>query len=233
MSNHGISFSQLPEAGEVKQDDFFVLGTSTGVKSIKFQNIIFGLDNFTFAPDISAQSTNLATISSNTDNLSGELYDFVKFVEELYGTTIASTSANTLNSIYPIGSVLFTLSSVNPSTYIPGTAWDAVAQGLFVAGVGSGVDKNGNGFVVGEGNAAVNFNTGEYKHTLTVDELPVHTHDFYPPQGFYAANAGPFTESAATKGSKLATLQSTYTGKNVAHNNVPPFYGMYVWTRIG
>jgi hypothetical protein len=233
MSKHVISFSQLPEAGEVKQNDFFVLGTSTGVKSIEFKDVIFGLDNFTFAQDVSAQSTNLATISSNTDSLSGELYDFVKFVEQLYGTTIASASANTLNAIYPIGSVLFTLSSVNPSTYIPGTSWDPIAQGLFVAGVGSGVDKNGNGFVVGEGTAPVNFNTGEYKHVLTLEELPSHTLVFNPPQGYYAANAGPFTESAATKGSKLATLQSTYTGKNVAHNNIPPFYGMYMWTRIG
>ena len=57
MSTAKVSFEQLPVAGEVKSGDFFVIENLLTAKKINFDNIIFGLENVTFAATISAQTT--------------------------------------------------------------------------------------------------------------------------------------------------------------------------------
>ena len=231
MSTAKISFAQLPEAGEVKNGDYFVIEDITQAKKLNYKNLIFGLENVTFASTISAQSTDIATLSSTVNTLSGELYSEVNTLQTLIGTVVQTTTANFVNVCFPLNSVLYTATNINPSTFIPNTSWDKVASGLFIAGVGSGVDKNGNGVTVGEGNAASNFNTGEYKHTLTIAELAAHTHTFQPREGTNALQAGTFVESAPGPGAKLSPITSSSTGSNAGHNNIPPVYGLYVWLR--
>ena len=225
MSTAKISFAQLPEAGEVKNGDYFVIEDITQAKKLNYKNLIFGLENVTFASTISAQSTDIATLSSTVNTLSGELYSEVNTLQTLIGTVVQTTTANFVNVCFPLNSVLYTATNINPSTFIPNTSWDKVASGLFIAGVGSGVDKNGNGFTVGEGNAASNFNTGEYK------QLAAHTHTFQPREGTNALQAGTFVESAPGPGAKLSPITSSSTGSNAGHNNIPPVYGLYVWLR--
>lgn len=233
MSTAKIGFNQLPEAGEVKNGDFFVIEDVVQAKKINFKNIIFGLENVTFASTLSAQSTDIVSLSANVESLSGQLYNESNSLTSLLNTTVQSATAAFVNVLFPIGTVIYTAVNTNPGTYITNTVWDQVAQGLFIAGVGSGVDKNGNGFVVGEGLAANNFNTGEYEHQLTIDELPSHTHNFRPIEGQNTSVAGAYTESAAGPGARLAAITSDSTGGNLSHNNIPPLYGLYVWSRIG
>lgn len=78
------------------------------------------------------------------------------------------------NLIYPVGSILLTTDTTNPNTRFPGTTWAQVSEGLFLAGVGTGVDKNSlsQEILVGDLNSSL----GEYKHTLITSELPSHTH---------------------------------------------------------
>jgi hypothetical protein len=231
MSTAKLSFAQLPEAGEVKNGDFFVIEDITQAKKLDYKNLIFGLENVTFASTISGQTTSIAALSTTVDTLSSELYTEVDTLQTLIGTVVQTTTANFVNVCFPVNSVLYTATNINPSTFIPNTNWDKVASGLFIAGVGSGVDKNGNGFTVGEGNAASNFNAGEYRHTLTVAEIASHTHTFQPREGTNALQAGTFVESAPGPGGRLSPITSSSTGGGGGHNNIPPVYGLYVWLR--
>jgi len=233
MSTAKIGFAQLPEAGEAKPGDFFVIEDVIEAKKIKYENIIFGLDNVTFASTISSQSTDIVALSAEVISLSGQLYQENTNLQNLINTVVQTTTASFIDVVYPINSIIYSVSDVNPTTYLPNTFWDQVAQGLFIAGVGSGVDKNGNGFTVGEGYAAINANTGEYRHTLTVSELATHSHTFQPREGTNALVAGTFVESAAGPGGLLTPITSSSVGGGQSHNNIPPLYGMYVWKRTG
>lgn len=234
MSTAKVTFDQLPEAGEVKAGDFFVIQDVTTAKKINFSNIIFGLENVTFAATLSAQTTEIGFLSSSIDSLSAQTVEDYSSLITLIATTVTTATASFIDNIYPVGAVLFSNNSSNPQTYILGTYWQPVAQGQFIASVGTGVDKNGTGFTVAEGAAATNFNAGEYSHTLTVNELAAHTHTFQPIEGGNTSVAGPYSESAAgPSGAPLASITSGSTGGGVAHNNIPPLYGLYVWRRIG
>lgn len=232
MSTAKVSFAQLPEAGETKSGDFFVIEDVTQTKKINYKNIIFGLENVTFAATLSTQSTNIAALSSNIDSLSSQVFDETAYLTNLVNTTIQTTTAVFVNQLYPVNSIIYTATNVNPGVTLVGTQWQRVAQGLFLAGVGSGVDKNGTGFVVGEGEAASNFNAGEYNHTLTINEIASHTHSFQPIGETNASIQGAYVESAQGPGGALAAITSSSAGGNQAHNNIPPLFGVYVWKRV-
>ena len=76
---------------------------------------------------------------------------------------------NILDTIYPIGSVYLTINDNNPSTFLGGT-WEQFGQGRTLIGQGTGND----------GSNTIEFKTdqtgGEYKHSLTTNELPSHNH---------------------------------------------------------
>lgn len=71
--------------------------------------------------------------------------------------------------IYPVGSIYISMNSTNPSTLFGGT-WEAFGQGRVLIGAGTGND----------GSTSLSFTAGgtggEYKHTLSVSEMPSHTH---------------------------------------------------------
>jgi hypothetical protein len=232
MSTAKVSFAELPEAGEVKPGDFFVIEDVSVAKKINFNKLIFGLENVTFASTISSQSTDIGFLSASIDSLSGQVYNSNNDLTDLLNTTVQSATAAFINVVYPVGTVIYTQSPSNPGLYISNTTWTQIAQGLFIAGVGTGVDRNGVGFTVGEGNAATNFSVGEYRHTLTEAEMPAHTHTIQPIEGTNSRSNGLYIESAPVPGANLATLESTFTGGNQPHNNIPPLYGLYVWERI-
>lgn len=239
MSTSKVSFAELPQAGEVKSGDFFVIEDVTQTKKIDFKNIIFGLDNVTFASTISSQSTDIASLSSDLTSLSGQLYSEADTLTNLITTSVQSATASFVNLLYPVGSILYTTTNTNPTTLISNTNWLQVSQGLFLAGVGAGVDKNGNGFTVGPENAAGNYDAGEYKHRLITSELPPHTHNFSIRLN-QSTNPDPKVNSyqngpQAVPGMRLDTTTQYTTdtaGDNNSHNNIPPFYGIYVWKRI-
>jgi hypothetical protein len=89
-----------------------------------------------------------------------------------------------LDAFFPVGCLQLTFDNNDPGTRIAGTEWRQVAQGRFLVGVGSFKDKNNftRTFCPGspedldiknDGNLA-----GEYRHELTVGEIPSHAHGF-------------------------------------------------------
>tara|TARA_R110002153_G_scaffold150596_1_gene302097 strand:+ start:6689 stop:7051 length:363 start_codon:yes stop_codon:yes gene_type:complete len=64
MSSTNISIKQLPQVTEVNNNDLLLIQTSTATNTLKFENFVVGLENTTFAPTISANATNIASVSS-------------------------------------------------------------------------------------------------------------------------------------------------------------------------
>ena len=76
---------------------------------------------------------------------------------------------------------------------------------------------------------------GEASHTLTVAELPSHSHT-YTPRVDWSDNAGWGISSSFSNGNNLSvdksiTNRTAAVGSGQAHNNMPPYLAVYVWRR--
>lgn len=126
------------------------------------------------------------------------------------------------SAMYPVGSVYITYNNVNPGTFLGGT-WERFGQGRTLVGEGTGND----------GSTSMSFtanNTGgEYKHKLTVDEMPSHNHQYYSPvvQKVVASSSG----STYGNYNKQYFLGTDYVGGDGYHNNVQPYITVYFWRR--
>jgi microcystin-dependent protein len=143
--------------------------------------------------------------------------------------------SNLMNIVYPIGSVLFSIDSINPQSRFGGT-WTRIANGRFIVGAGTGDD----GIQTKEFNTGNN--TGEYEHPLTTTEMPNHTHSLaVDGEQFYITNdgnsSGPTTFGRFRADGPGSNKDGRYcselpsTGDGQAHNNTPPGFGLYVWQR--
>lgn len=126
-------------------------------------------------------------------------------------TTIDSinTSSSSIDA-YPVGSIYMSVNSTSPATLFGGT-WQRI-QDRFLIAAGSTYKAGGTG--------------GEATHTLTVNEMPSHSH------GLYASDMTGTRSNVYRYGEySQETVQSKSTGGNAAHNNMPPYLAVYVWKR--
>lgn len=126
----------------------------------------------------------------------------------------------------PVGSVFFTAVNTNPSSLLGYGTWVQRAQGRFIVGVGEGTDANSETRTYPQGEDSV----GEYEHTLTVAEMPSHTHT-----GDFASvtnnQLSPPTINQGNTSAYLSQGSLNNTGGDGAHENSPPAFGLYVWER--
>ena len=145
----------------------------------------------------------------------------------------ATAPTQWLDVFFPINSIKLTFDNVNPGSKILGTSWQLVSEGRFLVGVGQGADNQNppvaKSFTAGD-------QDGEYAHLLVTEELPAHTHDIEEKVvGGNNPRAGVETGGSQTGGREQqggVQYKTLNTGDNVAHNNTPPGYGIYVWRRI-
>ena len=126
-------------------------------------------------------------------------------------------AANSL-SIYPVGSIYMCVNDINPSEFFGGTWVQIKDRFLLAAG-----DTYNNGET-----------GGEATHTLTVDEMPIHSHDVGEildgdvAVKKYEANVDPeYYEIPTTN----AIISTDGAGGDQPHNNMPPYLTVNVWKR--
>lgn len=135
-------------------------------------------------------------------------------VQELPNPYIRATPAklqNLLDYIYPVGSIYLSYSHVSPASLFGGT-WVRIENAFLW-----GVDSSGT---IGQ--------TGGAKtHTLTVNELPSHTHG-----SVYSGNAsGTKAHAWLASGGSAMAYGTVATGEGAAHNNMPPYVQVSIWRR--
>ncbi len=80
-----------------------------------------------------------------------------------YGSRVSALDA------YPVGSIYMSVNATNPSTILGGGTWERIAQGRTL---------------IGEGTSDQTFSAGktggESRHTLMLEEMPLHSHSVTP-----------------------------------------------------
>lgn len=147
---------------------------------------------------------------------------------EVIGTSL-------LNRIYPIGSVYFSAleATTTQVAALLGGTWEQIAQGRFVAGVGAGTDSNSVSHSVASGNGY-----GEYSNTLTIAQLPSHTHSPLFTNISEDDNPDVSVPAVSLIGNNISGndtyVSNSYTGatgSSLPHNNIPPSFGLYIFKR--
>lgn len=120
--------------------------------------------------------------------------------------------------VYPVGSIVTFYDTADHSNFL-GLTWVRFAAGRMVVGYNS---------------SDTDFNTigktgGEKTHTLTIDEMPKHSH-YYKWLGGGGTESG-IDESNGNKKWWGNNLYSSDTGGNQAHNNLPPYITAALWRR--
>ena len=114
--------------------------------------------------------------------------------------------------VYPVGSIYISVNSTSPASLFGGT-WEILSD-VFLLAAGSYADAGTFG--------------GEAAHTLTVDEMPAHSHSVPNMSGYDTG-----TEWVGQNGTAAPQTRSTdINGGGAAHNNMPPYMAVYMWKRV-
>ena len=132
-----------------------------------------------------------------------------------------------LGAVYPVGSLYMSVNGTDPGTLFGGT-WERLKDRFLLAAGGK---------------YAAGTTGGEAAHTLTVAEMPAHTHGIsrtgtisepsvlLGAPGQYTGNAFASLGTSGIDALATTTYSVATTGGGTAHNNMPPYIAVYVWKR--
>jgi hypothetical protein len=130
-----------------------------------------------------------------------------------------------LDSIYPIGAIYTSITSGSPQSVFGGT-WVSFGQGRVLVGHDDTSSPDSD-FVASSTDGSSVLVGGAKTHTLSVDEIPSHTHGI----SNFENPAGTGSTGSANGASSFSTVNTTATGGGTAHNNLQPYVVVYMWKR--
>lgn len=147
---------------------------------------------------------------------------------QLLGYAVSSSamsicpSARTVSEHYAVGAVYVSTVATNPADLLGYGTWAAFGAGRALVGIDVGQAEFDAAEEVG----------GAKTHTLTVSEIPAHTHTYTSPDapqsvipvGLGVNNSLPSRTEGTATGS---------TGGGAPHNNLQPYIVVYFWKRTG
>jgi len=134
--------------------------------------------------------------------------------------TIGSNTATTLQAVYPVGSIYINAAvSTNPGTLLGFGTWAAFGAGRVIVGLNASDSDFDTAQETG----------GAKTHTLSVSEIPSHTHtSSLRGNGEDELQSIP---SASDNTDPSLTMTTNATGGGGAHNNLQPYIVAYMWRR--
>ena len=158
-----------------------------------------------------SQAFAAVTASAGTNTTQVATTAFVKAANDLQ---VTAAIINVL--VYPVGSIYFNAAvATNPATLLGFGTWAAYGGGRVMVGVHSSGTFDG-----------LNETGGAETHTMSVAEMPAHTHSIEPG----ITGDGGATGSAGVRVTHSANNTSS-TGGGGAHNNIQPYITVYMWKR--
>lgn len=130
----------------------------------------------------------------------------------------AILTSKSLLSFWPVGSIYMSMVDTNPSTYFGGT-WVRIEDRFLLAAT----DPNASTVKYAVGSLG-----GEESHTLTIGEIPSHSHTI---KGTNVGTNGGDYNSMHSDGDYSSGYTTTSAGGGGAHNNMPPYMAVYMWKR--
>jgi len=150
-----------------------------------------------------AFSATTASVGTNTTQVASTAF-----------VTAAITAVQTV--LYPVGSIYFNAAvATNPGTLLGFGTWAAYGGGRVMVGVHSSGTFDG-----------LNETGGAETHTMSVAEMPSHTHSIAPG----ITGDGGATGSVGVRVTHSANNTGS-TGGGGAHNNIQPYITVYMWKR--
>lgn len=161
----------------------------------------------------------LTVIKEDISQLQTETTHLNDDVTKLMGafTSVTDLTKQLFLLMHRVGDIIFSTSDENPSTIYGGT-WVAWGEGQ----VPVGVDTSDSDF------NTVEKTGGEKEHTLTVDEMPSHKHDFGQQFATTSILSGSYGYYMIA-GTQTDVIKNT--GGNQPHNNLQPYITCYMWKR--
>jgi len=134
--------------------------------------------------------------------------------------TIGSNTATTLQAVYPVGSIYINAAvATNPGTLLGFGTWAAFGAGRVIVGLNAADSDFDTAQETG----------GAKTHTLSVSEIPSHTHtSSLRGNGEDELQSIP---SASDNTDPSLTMTTNATGGGGAHNNLQPYIVAYMWRR--
>lgn len=124
---------------------------------------------------------------------------------------------NVLLASHPVGSIFITTDGDFDPHEKLGGSWELLKD-KFLVGAGSTYTLGASG--------------GEAAHTLTVAELPPHSHPVNIFTGSGSINGGISTYANASRGgSQYSAFGDTAEQQGKSHNNLPPYRAVNMWLR--
>ena len=204
--------------------------TATPTELNKSTAIVSDGTNATFNTGITAAKiktliglTDSSAITTNTDS-EGEVTPVLATgvtAVEVWGLVKSAA----LDSIYPVGAIYTAITSGSPATVFGGT-WVSFGQGRVLVGHDDAADPDTD-FVAPSGDGSSVLLGGAKTHTLSVDEIPSHTHGFTN----FEDPTGTGSNGSANGASSFSTVNTDATGGGGAHNNLQPYVVVYMWKR--
>lgn len=161
----------------------------------------------------------LTVIKKDISQLQTETTQLNDDVTRLMGafTSVTDLTKQLFLLMHRVGDIIFSTSDENPSTIYGGT-WVAWGKGQ----VPVGVDTSDSDF------NTVEKTGGEKEHTLTVNEMPSHKHDFGQQFATMSNLSGSYGYYMIA-GTQTDVIKNT--GGNQPHNNLQPYITCYMWKR--
>lgn len=165
----------------------------------------------------SASTVAATTVTATTVTASGNI--------NTTGGEVQINGTDIFDKIYPVGSIYINATnSTNPGTLLGFGTWIAFGAGR----VPVGIDSSDTDFDTAEETG------GSKTHTLTVSELPSHTHTHTVQTGrSFSSSTGnaPVVQGSDNTVLSSAAVTTSSTGSGSAHNNVQPYIVVYMWKR--
>lgn len=131
-----------------------------------------------------------------------------------------------VDAMFPVGAIYLTWNDNNPGNFLGGT-WVRMAEGRALFGVGVSTDANGFAAKVSE-----HEQWGYWKHKITVDEMPPHTHDIkIPVTKTWGGNGGAAYQLTTNHDETPSYPYIQNSGGGKDFYTTPPYIGIYVWRR--
>lgn len=181
--------------------------------------------------------------------ITGEVQNAITSAIDALHDTIKTEMQTAMLALFPVGTILETTNSANPSTYIGGT-WEQLDAGLTTITAGTYTETHDGTedtyvFTAGSSNFTRNgvSMTGEAEHVITEGEMASHGHAIH----FYNddwngsdGNSGEYNQPGIVHDSPDRSAKNTNrwtdlvesTGGNQPHNNLSPLYGVFKYRRI-